>query len=263
MSLFWKEVPVLAYHKISNHIGWGITNVPVRFFYNQMRFLHKNGFQTIPVSEIPLTNNKNSYSKKIAITFDDGDVSVFENAFPIMKTFGFVGNVFIITDYIGKWATWDANPFGVYAKQMDGQQIITLHKNGWEIGSHTTQHIDLTSLSNEQLIKDLKNSKLDLENIIHEEITSISYPFNRFNKRVLVNALQVGYQKGFILGNSKNPEQDLIKMMIPRLGVYLTSSLKSFKRKIDGKSMEFYRQQIISHFAMGSIIWKRYFDGDF
>ncbi len=254
--MFWNGIPVLAYHKISNRIGWGITNVPIRFFYNQMRYLYENGYQTITASEIYQTGDT---SKKIVISFDDGDVSIFENAFPIMKEFGFVGTVFIITDFVGKPGTWDANPFGIYSYQMSWQQITTLHENGWEIGSHTTKHIDLTSLSNKKLIADLKNSRFKLENTLQTEITSISYPFNRFNERVLEKALHAGYEQGFIMGSSNIPAEKIKKMAIARLGIYLTGSLNSFKRKIKGKSMEFRRQNLISRFSMGSIIWKKIF----
>jgi peptidoglycan/xylan/chitin deacetylase (PgdA/CDA1 family) len=43
----------------------------------------------------------------IVITFDDGDISIYNYAFPILKKYGVPAIVFLIVDYISRDDTWD------------------------------------------------------------------------------------------------------------------------------------------------------------
>ncbi|NOZ62479.1 MAG: polysaccharide deacetylase family protein [Calditrichaeota bacterium] len=222
-----------------------------------MQFLHKTGFQTISVNDIYSQTAKTG--EKLVLTFDDADISVYENAFPIMKKFGFVGTIFVITDFVGKPDTWDANPIGKHSLQMNWQQIRELVENGWSVGSHTVSHRDLTSLSENDLLRELMESKRILENEINANVSVISYPFGRFNCNVAKKTLEAGYDKGFVLGNFSFPDEKIQKMAIPRLGVYLIDFLGAFARKLKGSKFEFLKQNVISRFSVGSILWKRIF----
>ena len=66
----------------------------------------------------------------VTITFDDGYSSVFDNAYPIMSSFGFKGVPYVITDYIGS-NDW------LY---LSLAKLQALHDAGWEIGSHGSNH---------------------------------------------------------------------------------------------------------------------------
>ena len=254
------DIPILTYHKVSNKIGWGVTTVPVRFFYQQMQFLHENGFSSLSLADFSNEHFATTdLSRKIIITFDDADLSVYENAFPIMKQFGFVGTVFVITDYVGKADTWDANPFGSYSRLMEWAHLRELVDQGWTIGSHTASHADLTALNEQQLWNELRRSKELLENKLAIEISAISYPFNRFNRRVLAAALRAGYEYGFILGKTRIAEERFQQLLVPRLGVYLFDGGWMFKSKICKNALAFQLQNIISRFSKGSIMWKRLF----
>ena len=260
MTLFLRNIPILAYHKITNKIGWGINNVPVRFFYRQMHYLHENGFRTVSVNDF-LSGGiaEHAYRKKVVLTFDDADVSVYENAFPIMQKFGFTGTLFVITDFVGKKDMWDANPVGRHSSQMDWLQIKELVANGWTVGSHSISHRDLTSLTTTELYGELKGSKEILEKELNIGIKTISYPFNRFNSNVLEKAFEAGYEKGFILGSSHFQSETKPRLAIPRLGIYLIDFMRTFQSKLAGNKFEFFKQNIISRFSYGSVLWKKIF----
>jgi peptidoglycan/xylan/chitin deacetylase (PgdA/CDA1 family) len=55
---------------------------------------------------------------------------------------------------------------------------------GHEIGSHTCTHPNLTFLPQDELERELKESKDSLENLLDKEITSFAYPFTAYNEAV-------------------------------------------------------------------------------
>jgi len=84
----------------------------------------------------------------ITFTFDDGRVSVYQNAFVKLNDLGLPANVYVITNLVGK----DDSQY------MNWSQIITLSRYGWEIGSHSHTHKHLPKLTDKELIYELDES---------------------------------------------------------------------------------------------------------
>ena len=66
-------------------------------------------------------------------------------------------------------------------------------------GSHGHSHLTLVRLSPERLKRELEDSKKILEDIIGRPVTLISYPFGRYNRRVLDAAALAGYEQGLTM----------------------------------------------------------------
>jgi len=94
-----------------------------------------------------------STEKVVVIMFDDGWLSQYTTALPILESYGYKAS------------------FAIYPKAIDGQykdymswtQIEALAENGHDIESHTYSHLDLTSMRSFVLSSELVNSKLELE----------------------------------------------------------------------------------------------------
>lgn len=88
---------------------------------------------------------KNKYFKPvILISFDDGNISDYTYAYPIMSARGIKGTSFINTSTIGSGAhkmTWDN------VKQM--------YASGWYMGCHTHNHINLVESTETEIENDL------------------------------------------------------------------------------------------------------------
>ena len=67
---------------------------------------------------------------------------------------------------------------------MTFEEAKEMQNKGWEIGSHTLNHKNLTALSNEELIIELEASKEILEKKGFK-IKSIAFPFGIYNKKVI------------------------------------------------------------------------------
>lgn len=116
----------------------------------------------------------------VSIVFDDGLANVYQNALPIMNQYGFKSTQYIVSGAIGSQTKLDL-------PAMTKAQISTMYKGGHEIGSHTVNHPDLTSLNTAKLNSELSNSKKTLD-VSYSPVNNFAIPFGRYNDTVIVAA---------------------------------------------------------------------------
>lgn len=246
---------ILAYHMVDPRFDWGITRVTPKQFRRQIEFALKRGFSFQTISEY--LSHENDRTKRIAITFDDGYKSVYDYAFPILKQFEIKATLFVIPGFVGQRNTWDVNIGWLKFDHLDWCEINKIHDAGWEIGSHSMSHRDMTRLGNRELDYELGASKLLLEKRINSGVRVISYPFGNANSNVCRASAEHGYQAGVVMGKKiRNvPEQ----FAVPRIGLYLLDSMKIFEQKIYLKNMWAYRtlQRVINLCSDGTVVVKQ------
>lgn len=155
-----------------------------------MYLLHEWGYQTISV-ELLVTSIKQGAElppKPIILTFDDGGETIFTNALPIMQKYNFTGTAYIVFNYVG------------ITNYMDVDQIRGLHAAGWEIGSHSISHVDLTIRSDRQM-DEIVESRRKLRALLDLPISTFAYPFGAYDKDSLYYAHYAGYIAALGLGN--------------------------------------------------------------
>jgi peptidoglycan/xylan/chitin deacetylase (PgdA/CDA1 family) len=183
-------VPILLYHHIGYSQDESAYYVSPYAFEQQMYLLRAWGYQTIPV-ELMVRAIKGGAllpPKPIILTFDDGSESVFTAAHPIMQKYNFTGTAYIVHSYIG------------IAHYMNVNQIRELHAAGWEIGSHSLSHVDLTERADRQR-EEVIESRRRLESSLGVPILSFAYPFGAYNADSIQFARQAGYIAALGLGN--------------------------------------------------------------
>ena len=184
------NVPILLYHHVYPCPTPNWLETDVDLFEYQMRYLGRHGYQTITTMQLREAVLQGAVlpPKPVIITFDDGYENIFTYAFPIMERYGLKGTIYVITKSLG------------YESFVSVDQLKTLSAAGWEIGSHTMTHPDLTTLSPSQLEEELLGSRLRLEEVLGMEIYSIAYPYGLFNSEVANSALKHGYLTAMGLG---------------------------------------------------------------
>lgn len=252
-------VPILAYHKVSNRFEWGINNVSIQSFENQINYLSENHYYTISLEQFLKTSFQiDSKRRPVVITFDDGDESIYHNAFPILEQHRFTATIFVISNYVGKLNSWDANLGRIYSRHLCWDQIIELLKAGWEIGSHTATHRDLLGLSPDESKYELQSSRERIEQQVERPIPFISYPFNRYDRRIISLAQQVGYTGGCGLSPQSRLNGAPQEFNIQRYGVYAIDNRYAFEMKLSNSKIEQFKQRIISFASIGTILYHRY-----
>lgn len=96
------DVPVLLYHHIAEKSRSYITVTP-KTFETQMRFLAENGYHTVTVQQMIdyVYYGGKLPENPVCVTFDDGYLSTYEYAYPILKKYGLNATVYAIGASIG------------------------------------------------------------------------------------------------------------------------------------------------------------------
>ncbi len=228
---------VLAYHKVDDRFELGFTNVPPKSFRKQLTAVAAQGYRIMCDLE-PARSGKS-----VCLTFDDGYDCFYRNVVPTLDSLGAKAIVFVITDFIGKTNSWDVRlslrPF----KHMNVEQIREVANLGYEVGSHTRSHRDLTRLTPDGLKKELVESKRTLEDLTGTEVDAFSFPFGRYNRPVAEAAFAAGYRKLFGLGSASR------EGVVPRMPVYRIDSTAAVLRKLELNRVEIMKSDFIHSFA--------------
>ena len=183
-------MPILLYHHIALHQSGNIYYVSPDAFERQMYLLYEWGYKTISVELLvnAIKQGAELPPKPIILTFDDGSESIVTNALPIMQKYNFTGTAYIVYNYVG------------IQNYMNPNQIRELYASGWEIGSHSLSHADLTQRSDRQM-DEIVESRRKLQSLFGVPILSFSYPFGAYNEDSVYYAHYAGYIAAMGLGN--------------------------------------------------------------
>jgi len=83
--------------------------------------------------------------------------------------------------------------------RMNWDMIKELSRSGVTIGSHGLAHVDLTTVSDVELDRELTVSRSLLEDYLGQQVTLFAFPYGRFSRRVWDAALKVGYTHLFTI----------------------------------------------------------------
>ena len=186
--------PILLYHRIAeppipNSLAARYYTSPADFKW-QMQALKDWGYTTIPMSLLVDAIQKGSDlpPKPVVISFDDGDESVSQNAFPIMQEIGFTGVLYLVGNYIGAQG------------YMNVEQIQILNHNGWEIGSHSMTHPHLPE-AHDQLYYEGAESRAFLAKELGASVNTFAYPYGEWDPFVVTKIFEYGYTAAVGLGS--------------------------------------------------------------
>jgi peptidoglycan/xylan/chitin deacetylase (PgdA/CDA1 family) len=183
-------VPILLYHRIDVSPVDSRYYVPPEKFEQQIKLLHDWEYTVISVETLVRAIEKGARlpPRPVILTFDDGDLSVYTTAFPIMQRYGFTGVAYIVGNYM------DTEGY------MSAAQIRELAEAGWEIGSHSRSHQDLTRVEPAVQRLEVVESREFLEETLGVPVLSFAYPFGKMNNSVGSYAHFAGYIAGMGLG---------------------------------------------------------------
>lgn len=224
-----RTAPILVYHRVADQFDWSINRQRVGQFRKGLEFLKERGFNTARLSEI-VQNPDDFHEKKVVITFDDAYEDIYTNAFPILKELGFSACIFVVTGYVGQNSRWDYGLAKNKKRHMSWQQMTEMAQGGFEFGSHTVNHPDLTMISKKFVKYELERSKEVLEQNLGQRVDFLSYPFGRYDLHVEEQAEKAGYRSAYTI--CSNPGQEPTRFSQSRKGVYLLDSPLTMRIKL-------------------------------
>jgi hypothetical protein len=96
------DVPVLMYHHI-DEVGNDSTAITPELFEAQMKALRDAGYESVTPDDLIayVRRGEPLPEKPVVITFDDGYLSNYEYAWPILERYGFRATIFVIGSTVG------------------------------------------------------------------------------------------------------------------------------------------------------------------
>jgi peptidoglycan/xylan/chitin deacetylase (PgdA/CDA1 family) len=205
-----KKVLILNYHKLTEETETLRNN---KFHVSFSSF----------VKQLELIKSKNQ--KNTIITFDDGNLSDFTLAYPLLKEHGIKGMFFPVINTIG---TKD---------HLAWEQLIEISNDGFEIGSHSVSHRDLTQLSPDEVQKELKESKRIVEEKLGKEIQALALPYGKSNKSILKIAKEEGYKVVYSTNGGVSSPDDFLQH---RWNIKSTMSMETFEKILSGNKWTYF-----------------------
>lgn len=183
-----RRLPVLLYH----HVGPNRPNtyrsltISPEKFERHVRWLANNGYHAIRPSDWSayLRNERQPPDKPVMLTFDDAYEDLVTYAFPVLKNYGFVAAVFVVSQTIGGTNTWDERNGSGTHRIMTAGQIHDWANLGIEFGAHTRTHPDLTTLSATALSEEIEGSAEDLRHVLGRSVHAFAYPNGSHNAAI-------------------------------------------------------------------------------
>jgi peptidoglycan/xylan/chitin deacetylase (PgdA/CDA1 family) len=246
-------IPGLLFHSIVSKPGLNLSQCSVKTFKNFLKILREQNYETVIISKAATKElNQSPQHKKILITFDDGLDTVSNYATQFLDEYDFKSTVFCVSGFIGKSSTWDVYKESTHMGAVD---IRKISDSGHEIGSHTQTHANLPYLNQNDLVRELRDSKKNLEDIIGKEVKSISFPHGCWNKRVWETALELGYLYASLYRGHSRASCNQFPVISANCFDTANSLMDKINlRAIFSPTIAFSR--IASHFGKGTPLWK-------
>ena len=183
---------VLIYHNLVFGRTGDIYNRDLYNFEHDLDFLTRN-FRVIDFAELlDMREGRTKAATDVAvITFDDGDLSVYAIAYPLLKEYRLPATFFVIPAFVGT------------VGYMDWQQIREMSayrdpdgRFPFSFESHSLTHRRLGELGADELRRELAESKRAIEEVTGREAAALALPFGSGagDRAIIGAARELGYR---------------------------------------------------------------------
>lgn len=236
-----KEMPIIMYHRFikdDSEKGAHGTYLHVDMLEKHFELLKKMGFETLTFNDLAdkgLIHRLESGKRYIILTVDDGYQDNYELMLPLLQKYGFKAVVYMVTgEDFNRWDVEVPSNPEKSVPLMSCKQVKALHDSGLvEIGGHTMTHPFLSKLSESEQREEISRNKLELEELLGEQLVSFAYPYGDHDAISKQLVHQCGYQ--FAVATNSGPQlihQD--PYQIRRIAIFPKTDVFGLWRKVRG-----------------------------
>lgn len=223
----------LLYHGLGEQRRFGF--ISPNSFRNQMTWLIDRGFVIEGFDGLARRCATNTWPERyVVVSFDDGHVSILD-AIETLQDLGANATLFLAT----KGCQTDQN----YLNARDISRLAKITN----IGSHSVTHRMMAQLPPSEVRRELVDSKVWLEEVTAQVITSFSAPSGSLNKCVIELAIETGYS---LIGGSAArwnlPSQVAERRIVNRISIDYAHSMDTFVKIVTCDPGYFARRRLRS-----------------
>jgi len=187
----------LMYHRFEEN-KYPSTNIRIKDFLKHLEIIQNNNIKFINPKNLEKELKESKKQRKVLLTIDDGFLSFYKNAWPILKENKIPFILFISTREVGSF------------NYMNWDQIKEISKENFvEIGNHSHTHEYLVDESDEDIKADIQKSIDIFKEKLGKNSDFFSYPFGEYslNFRNIIKSLGFKYafgQHSGVIDETKN-----------------------------------------------------------
>ncbi|MGQ9645410.1 MAG: polysaccharide deacetylase family protein [Thermodesulfobacteriota bacterium] len=227
------KIPVLVYHRFGPVVADSMT-VTTYHFECHMKYLMETGYTVIPLRQLVayhVGKIKSLPPRSIALTVDDGHVSVYQHLFPLVRKYNIPVTLFLYPSAISNAS---------YA--MTWGQLREIQASGlFDFQGHTYWHPNfknerkkLSPGDYEAFVEmQLKKSKEKLEKELAIRVDMLSWPFGIYDDDLIRKAAGSGYVAAFTIERRHTKASDPV-MALPRYLITDADRGKAFEKIVRG-----------------------------
>lgn len=176
---------VLLYHHVADDTP-AVTSTPVAQFTAHLQYLSEHRFNVIALPEAlaKLNQGESLPPKSVAITFDDGYQSIYDNAWPLLKQHQFPFTIFVTTEPIERR----------YSAMMTWQQLQEMQQQGVTLANHSVSHPHMIALTKDEFQTEVERAQAILQQKLSSTPAKLfAYPFGEYTKAQAQWLAEAGY----------------------------------------------------------------------
>ena len=175
----------LMYHRFEEN-KYPSTNIRINDFKEHLRIIEQDNIKFINPKDFEKELVNNKLQRKILLTIDDGFLSFYENAWPILKQKKIPFILFVSTREVGafNYMTWDQ------IKEISNEDFV-------EIGNHSHTHEYLADESNQLIKEDIAKSISIFKKNLGKNSDFFSYPFGEYSNDFKNIIKEFGFKYAF------------------------------------------------------------------
>tara|TARA_B100000674_G_scaffold488745_1_gene501404 strand:- start:472 stop:1536 length:1065 start_codon:yes stop_codon:yes gene_type:complete len=192
-----KGIVSIMYHRF-NESQYPSTNIQMDVFKKHLEIIKSSGYKFLDPKKMSEVFFEEKLEKSFLLTIDDGYLSFYENAWPLLKENKIPFIIFISTEAVGKkgYMDWDN------IKEIDAYDYVT-------IGNHSHSHDYLINFTFEKFKTDISKAIKIFKKNLGYNPKFFSYPFGEWNlaqKKIIAKNFEFAFgQHSGVIDLNKDP----------------------------------------------------------
>jgi peptidoglycan/xylan/chitin deacetylase (PgdA/CDA1 family) len=228
------RLPILSYHRVATAgrpelAPW---RVPPDAFEEHLRYLRSAGYRSVTLDQwLSAVRGRGRLPERpVLLTFDDGYQDFEDDAWPLLRRYGFSATVFLVSGRIGGMNDWDGD-LGGDVPVLTWSSILQLQRQGVVFGSHSVTHPRLTTLSPEQVAEQGRQSRALLERRLGRPVQMFAYPYGDLDDDVVRLIGECGYRFALTCRTAA-ADKDNALLELPRIEVAGSDGVRELEQKL-------------------------------